>query len=114
MIFFYKKCKKNSEVWDFFIKNMFYNIFRHFFALIICICRKNVVSLPPKMKSNTNMKQVHMGGYSIVIPENYVHRVKVSRLKGSRDVRLGLAEAERAAATASAFAEYPCWESDLH
>ena len=50
------------------------------------------------MKSNTNMKQVHMGGYSIVIPENYVHRVKVSRLKGSRDVRLGLAETERDAA----------------
>ena len=43
------------------------------------------------------MKQVHMGGYSIVIPENYVHRVKVSRVKGSHDVRLGLAEGEQSA-----------------
>ena len=55
-----------------------------------------------------------MGGYSIVIPENYVHRVKVSRVKGSHDVRLGLAEGEQSAATAGTFAEYPCWESDLH
>ena len=60
------------------------------------------------------MKQVHMGGYSIVIPENYVHRVKVSRVKGSHDVRLGLAETEHALATTGAFAKYPCWESDVH
>ncbi len=53
-----------------------------------------------------------MGGYSIVIPENYVHRVKVSRVKGSHDVRLGLAEADSVAATAGAFAQYPCWNSN--
>ena len=76
--------------------------------------QKNVVILHRKIKITTIMKQVHMGGYSIVIPENYVHRVKVSRVKGSHDVRLGLTETERAAATASAFAQYPCWESDLH
>ena len=51
-----------------------------------------------------------MGGYSIVIPENYVHRVKVSRVKGSQDVRLGLAETERSSAPAGAFAQDPCWE----
>ena len=55
-----------------------------------------------------------MGGYSIVIPENYVHRVKVSRIKGSRDVRLKLPERECVDSTPSAFAQYPCWESDLH
>jgi len=55
-----------------------------------------------------------MGGYSIVIPENYVHRIKVSRIKGSHDVRLELTKAERAAAPTGAFAQYPCWESDLH
>ena len=60
------------------------------------------------------MKQVHMGGYSIVIPENYVHRVKVSRVKGSHDVRLGLAKGEQSSAIASAFEKFPCWESDLH
>ena len=60
------------------------------------------------------MKQVHMGGYSIVIPENYVHRVKVSRIKGSQDVRLELTEGEQSAAVAGAFAQYPCWESDIH
>ena len=60
------------------------------------------------------MKQVHMGGYSIVIPENYVHRVKVSRVKGSHDVRLGLAEGQQLAAVTGAFAQYPCWESDIH
>ncbi len=57
------------------------------------------------------MKQVHMGGYSIVIPENYVHRVKVSRIKGLHDVRLGLAETEHSLVTAGAFAQYSCWES---
>lgn len=41
-----------------------------------------------EFKKNNSMKQVHMGGYSIVIPENYVHHVKVSRVKGSHDVRL--------------------------
>ena len=60
------------------------------------------------------MKKVHMGGYSIVIPESYVHRVKVSHIKGSHDVRLELSERESAASTPSAFAQYPCWESDLH
>ena len=60
------------------------------------------------------MKQVHMGGYSIIIPENYVHRVKVSRVKGSQDVRLGIAKGDSAIATTGAFAQYPCWESDLH
>ena len=60
------------------------------------------------------MKQVVMGGYSIVIPENYVHRVKVSRVKGSHDVRLRLTKGEQLAATTGAFAQYPCWESDLH
>ena len=60
------------------------------------------------------MKQVHMGGYSITIPENYVHRVKVSRVKGSHDVRLGLTEGEQSSAVADTFAQYPCWESDLH
>jgi len=60
------------------------------------------------------MKKVHMGGYSIVIPENYVHSVKVSRIKGSHDVRLGLTKTDSASAVAGAFAQYPCWESDLH
>ena len=60
------------------------------------------------------MKKVHMGGYSIVIPESYVHKVKVSRINGSHDVRLKLSERERAASTPGSFAQYPCWESDLH
>ena len=72
---------------------------------------KNFRNFAVDNKNNEIMKQVHMGGYSIVIPENYVHRVKVSRVKGSHDVRLGLAETERSLATAGAFAQYPCWES---
>ena len=56
------------------------------------------------------MKKVHMGGYSIVIPESYVHRVKVSRIKGSHDVRLELSERECVASAPSAFAQYPCWQ----
>lgn len=60
------------------------------------------------------MKKVHMGGYSIVIPENYVHQVKVSRIKGSRDVRLGVRKGQQSSTTASAFTQYPCWESDIH
>ena len=60
------------------------------------------------------MKQVHIGGYSIVIPEKYVHRVKVSRIKGSQDVRLGIAKGEPSAIVTGAFTQYPCWESDIH
>ena len=62
----------------------------------------------------TIMKQVHVGGYSVTIPDNYVHSVKVSRVKGSQDVIIRLPKNKRTAATASAFAQYPCWESDLH
>ena len=82
----------------------------HFFLAYI----KKKQYLCGEFKINNSMKQVHMGGYSIVIPENYVHRVKVSRVKGSRDVRLRLAKGEQSASVTGAFAEYPCWESDLH
>ena len=93
---FYEKYRKNT-----------------FFCLFTCIFAKKVVPLQRILKNNS-MKQVHMGGYSIVIPENYVHRVKVSRVNGSRDVRLRLAKGEQSASVTGAFAEYPCWESDLH
>ena len=62
----------------------------------------------------SNMKKVHIGGYSISIPDNYVHCVKVSRVKGSQDVRIRLPKGEHAAATSSAFAKYPCRESNPH
>ncbi|MCQ2076931.1 MAG: hypothetical protein MJZ20_07880 [Bacteroidaceae bacterium] len=60
------------------------------------------------------MKQVHMGGYSVVIPDGYVHKVLVSRIKGSQDVRLGLGFEQRANLASRPFGECPCWESDLH
>ncbi len=60
------------------------------------------------------MKQVHMGGYSISVPENYVHNVKVSRIKGAQDVRCRISEGQHTLATAGSFEEYPCWESDIH
>ena len=87
-------------------------ILRRFLQINLHICKKVVIL--QRIKKNNSMKQVHMGGYSIVIPENYVHRVKVSRVKGSHDVRLRLTKGEQSAATSGAFAEYPCWESDLH
>ena len=42
------------------------------------------------------MKQVHMGGYSVVIPDGYVHNVKVSRMTGSQDVRIRIGKGQSA------------------
>jgi len=60
------------------------------------------------------MKQVHMGGYSVVIPEDYIHKVKVSRKCGSKDVRLRLEQGQRADLATSPFGECVCWESNVH
>ena len=55
-----------------------------------------------------------MGGYSVVIPDGYVHKVKVSRIKGSQDVRLVLKRGERINSVTSPFGKCHCWDSDVH
>lgn len=55
-----------------------------------------------------------MGGYSVVIPDGYVHKVKVSRIKGSQDVRLVLKRGERTNPVTSPFGKCHCWDSLPH
>ena len=119
--FFSKQSQRFQKIFTFFslpissfsqscIKMTTFSSISHFFLAYI----KKKQYLCGEFKINNSMKQVHMGGYSIVIPENYVHRVKVSRVKGSRDVRLRLAKGEQSASVTGAFTVYHCWESDLH